>query len=124
MSKDITKYREELESIIHKYLTGEIKYNEEMFDLLDDMEDRMQDELGYSLDNPMKDGSPESRITNISIAIKCDIEEMNEGIGNALDGIINLCYEHLGRKPILHITGEGRLEGGDYILQSACHILL
>ena len=29
--------------------------------------------------------------------------------------LINLCYEHLGRKPILHITGEGRLEGGDYI---------
>ena len=29
--------------------------------------------------------------------------------------IINLCYEHLGLKPILHITGEGRLEGGDYI---------
>ena len=89
MSKDTTKYREELESIIHKYLTGEIKYNEEMFDMLDDMEDRMQDELGYSLDNPMKDGSPESRITNSSIAIKCDIEEMNEGIGNALDGIID-----------------------------------
>lgn len=89
MSKDVTKYREELENIIHKYLTGEIKYNEEMFDLLDNMEDRMQDELGYSLDNPMKEGSPESRITNISIAIKCDIEEMNEGIGKALDGIID-----------------------------------
>ena len=29
--------------------------------------------------------------------------------------IINLCYEHLGLKPILHITGDGRLEGGDYI---------
>lgn len=29
--------------------------------------------------------------------------------------IINLCYEHLGRKPILQIAGEGRLEGGDYI---------
>ena len=29
--------------------------------------------------------------------------------------VINLCYEHLGLKPILHITGEGRLEGGDYI---------
>ena len=29
--------------------------------------------------------------------------------------IINLCYEHLGLKPILRITGEGRLEGGDYI---------
>ena len=30
-------------------------------------------------------------------------------------GIINLCYEHLGLKPILCITGDGRLEGGDYI---------
>ena len=29
--------------------------------------------------------------------------------------IINLCYEHLGLKPILCITGDGRLEGGDYI---------
>ena len=29
--------------------------------------------------------------------------------------VINLCYEHLGLKPILLITGEGRLEGGDYI---------
>ena len=29
--------------------------------------------------------------------------------------VINLCYEHLGLKPVLRITGEGRLEGGDYI---------
>ena len=29
--------------------------------------------------------------------------------------IIAFCYEHLGQKPILRITGEGRLEGGDYI---------
>ena len=29
--------------------------------------------------------------------------------------VINLCYEHLGLKPILRITGDGRLEGGDYI---------
>ena len=29
--------------------------------------------------------------------------------------IISLCYEHLGLKPILRITGDGRLEGGDYI---------
>ena len=29
--------------------------------------------------------------------------------------IINLCYEHLGLKPILRIEGDGRLEGGDYI---------
>ncbi len=29
--------------------------------------------------------------------------------------IINLCYEHLGLKPIFHVEGEGKLEGGDYI---------
>lgn len=29
--------------------------------------------------------------------------------------IISLCYEHLGVKPILRISGKGRLEGGDYI---------
>ena len=29
--------------------------------------------------------------------------------------IIRLCYNHLGLKPILEISGNGRLEGGDYI---------
>ena len=29
--------------------------------------------------------------------------------------IISLCYEQLGVKPILTISGEGRLEGGDYL---------
>ena len=29
--------------------------------------------------------------------------------------IISLCYEQLGVKPILSITGDGRLEGGDYL---------
>ena len=29
--------------------------------------------------------------------------------------IIRLCYSHLGLKPILEISGNGRLEGGDYI---------
>ena len=29
--------------------------------------------------------------------------------------IIDLCYNHLGARPILHIQGDGRLEGGDYI---------
>ena len=29
--------------------------------------------------------------------------------------VVNLCYEHLGLKTILRITGDGRLEGGDYI---------
>ncbi len=28
--------------------------------------------------------------------------------------VIEVCYEHLGLKPILRIAGEGRLEGGDY----------
>ncbi len=28
--------------------------------------------------------------------------------------IINSCYRHLGVKPILEISGEGRIEGGDY----------
>lgn len=29
--------------------------------------------------------------------------------------IIEVCYHHLGNKPILRIQGDGRLEGGDYI---------
>ena len=29
--------------------------------------------------------------------------------------IIELCYNHLGLKPILRIDGDGRLEGGDYL---------
>lgn len=29
--------------------------------------------------------------------------------------IITLCYNHLGLNPILEISGDGRLEGGDYI---------
>ncbi len=29
--------------------------------------------------------------------------------------IIDLCYRHLGVAPVLHIEGDGRLEGGDYI---------
>ena len=29
--------------------------------------------------------------------------------------IISLCYEQLGVKPVLSITGDGRLEGGDYL---------
>ncbi len=40
---------------------------------------------------------------------------MNSSQRAAETEIISLCYEHLGRKPILRITGEGRLEGGDYI---------
>ena len=40
---------------------------------------------------------------------------MNSSQRSPETDIISLCYEHLGLKPILRITGEGRLEGGDYI---------
>lgn len=36
--------------------------------------------------------------------------------------IIKMCYQHLGLQPILEISGDGRLEGGDYI--PAGHISL
>ena len=40
---------------------------------------------------------------------------MNSSQREPETNIIALCYEHLGLKPILHIKGDGRLEGGDYI---------
>ena len=40
---------------------------------------------------------------------------MNSTQRAAETDIIELCYAHLGRRPILRIEGEGRLEGGDYI---------
>ena len=40
---------------------------------------------------------------------------MNSSQRSPETSIISLCYEHLGRRPILRIVGEGRLEGGDYI---------
>ena len=40
---------------------------------------------------------------------------MNSSQRSPETNIIDLCYNHLGLKPILHIDGEGRLEGGDYI---------
>ena len=40
---------------------------------------------------------------------------MNSSQRAAETDIIALCYEHLGHKPVLRISGEGRLEGGDYI---------
>ena len=40
---------------------------------------------------------------------------MNSPQRAAETDIIELCYRHLGVEPILHIEGEGRLEGGDYI---------
>lgn len=39
---------------------------------------------------------------------------MNSGQRAAETDIIELCYNHLGLKPILRIEGAGRLEGGDY----------
>lgn len=40
---------------------------------------------------------------------------MNSSQRAAETSVIALCYNYLGRKPILRIEGEGRLEGGDYI---------
>jgi arginine deiminase len=43
------------------------------------------------------------------------ISQMNSSQRAFETEIILLCYEQLGVKPILTITGEGRLEGGDYL---------
>ena len=43
------------------------------------------------------------------------ISQMNSSQRAFETEIISLCYEQLGVKPILTITGEGRLEGGDYL---------
>ena len=43
------------------------------------------------------------------------ISQMNSSQRALETEIITLCYEQLGVKPILTITGEGRLEGGDYL---------
>ena len=39
---------------------------------------------------------------------------MNSAQRAAETDIIELCYAHLGRRPILRVKGEGRVEGGDY----------
>lgn len=44
--------------------------------------------------------------------IICRMNSMQRAIETQL---VELCYEQLGVKPILSITGEGRLEGGDYL---------
>ena len=43
------------------------------------------------------------------------ISQMNSTQRAAETKIVSLCYELLGVEPILVITGEGRLEGGDYL---------
>lgn len=43
------------------------------------------------------------------------ISQMNSSQRAFETEIIALCYEQLGVKPILQISGEGRLEGGDYL---------
>ena len=40
---------------------------------------------------------------------------MNSSQRSPETDIIELCYNHLGLKPILRIEGDGRLEGGDYL---------
>lgn len=43
------------------------------------------------------------------------ISQMNSAQRADETQIISICYDQLGVKPILSITGEGRLEGGDYL---------
>lgn len=43
------------------------------------------------------------------------ISKMNSVQRAAETQIVSLCYELMGVKPILSITGDGRLEGGDYL---------
>lgn len=43
------------------------------------------------------------------------ISQMNSSQRAFETEIITLCYEQLGVKPILAISGDGRLEGGDYL---------
>ena len=43
------------------------------------------------------------------------ISQMNSSQRADETQIISLCYEQMGVKPILTITGDGRLEGGDYL---------
>lgn len=43
------------------------------------------------------------------------ISKMNSSQRAYETKIVTLCYEQLGVKPILVITGDGRLEGGDYL---------
>ena len=52
-----------------------------------------------------------------SITTPCGhiISQMNSSQRAFETEIIALCYEQLGVKPILTITGDGRLEGGDYL---------
>ena len=43
------------------------------------------------------------------------ISQMNSTQRAAETQIVSLCYELLGVEPVLSITGDGRLEGGDYL---------
>ena len=51
-----------------------------------------------------------------SITTPCGhvICNMNSPQRKGETAVIELCYSYLGRTPVLHIEGEGRLEGGDY----------
>jgi arginine deiminase len=54
----------------------------------------------------------EQSITTPKGHIICRMNSMQRAVETQL---VELCYEQLGVKPILSITGEGRLEGGDYL---------
>ena len=56
-----------------------------------------------------------TRDQSITTPRGCIISKMNSVQRAAETEIVSLCYELLGIEPVLTITGDGRLEGGDYL---------
>lgn len=56
-----------------------------------------------------------TRDQSITTPRGCIISKMNSVQRVAETEIVSLCYELLGIEPVLTITGDGRLEGGDYL---------
>ena len=56
-----------------------------------------------------------TRDQSITTPRGCIISKMNSVQRAAETELMSLCYELLGIEPILAITGDGRLEGGDYL---------
>ena len=56
-----------------------------------------------------------TRDQSITTPRGCIISKMNSMQRAAETQVVSLCYEQLGIEPLLAITGDGRLEGGDYL---------
>ena len=56
-----------------------------------------------------------TRDQSITTPRGCIISKMNSMQRAAETQVVSLCYEQLGIEPLFAITGDGRLEGGDYL---------